>query len=438
MRSKILFLLLLSIVLVHAEQTTMIYPPFQHSMGYTKANSAIAKLVLGRSVNFHRTTGICALKLVEKDDKSTNQDDAVLTIFGINNHQLVCNVGLNKLIIYGDKGRSERPDSLYYPTDVCSDKFGNIYITDTYNYRVLKLKYEGDSIRFMNKMGGFGFDSTSLNLPAMVDFDSKKNVYITDKGNDRIVVTDSLLNTFKILEGIKKPHGIAVIDPDKGWCNAKKNKFIVVSSDRDKLLALSMSGDTLKEFFSSNINSYEAVDFNYIDYDYNGNIWVTDTINSCVHKFDNTLNYIVSFGKEGHGKREFYKPQGITIYRKFGQVFIAEKTGFQYYWIGVDGWIESLNPSVIEDTTQGVTISIYNTEQCKAQIEIIYNGNIIRTLTKYLKREVGLNHILWDLEDDKGEPAAGKGKYRIKVTLSPMYSSRGYFVKEFYSDIEKL
>lgn len=438
MRLIISFLILISFFCITAEETTLIYPPFQHSMGYTKANSAIAKLVLGRSVTFHRTTGICALKLIEKDDKNTTQDDAVLTIFGLNNHQLVCNIGLKQLLTYGNKGRSEAPESLYYPTDVCADKWGNIYLTDTYNYRVLKLKYENDSLKYISQMGGFGFDSTSLNLPAMVDYDSKGNVYITDKGNDRIIITDSLLVPFRILEGIVKPHGIAVIDPDKGWCSAKDNKFIVVSSDRNKLLALSMRGDTLKEFFSSNINRYEAVDFNYIDYDYNGNIWVTDTINSCIHKFDNTLNYIVSFGKEGHGKREFYKPQGITIYRKFGQVFIAEKTGFQYYWIGVDGWIEHLTPPVIEDSCQGLTISIFNTEQCKAQIEIIYNGTIVRTLTKYLKRDVGLNHILWDLKDDKNNPVTEKGMYRIKVTLSPMYSSRGYFVKEFYSDIEKI
>ncbi len=440
MRLKIFLLILLISIIVYTEETTLIYPPFKHSMGYNKANSAIAKMVLGRSVKFHRTMGICALKLNALDDKTTHKDDAILSIFGINNHQIVYNVGMRKLKTYGHKGRGEENDEFFYPTDISVDPQGNIYLTDTYNFRVLKFMYNNeDSLEFVKAIGGYGTDSTSFNLPSMLDYDSKGNVYITDTGNNRIVIMDSLFNTIRIIPNIEKPHGIAVIDKNKGYCRLRKSegKFIIVSVNRNKLLKLSFRGDTLAEQFGHNL-PYANIDFNYIDYDYNGNIWVTDTINSCVHKFNYKLKYITSFGREGYGKRQFYKPQGISIYRKYGQVFIAEKPGFQYYWIGVDGWIEELTPSVIDDSTQAITLTVFNTEQCKLTIYITKDGKEVRKLTKSLRRKIGTNYIIWDLKDNNGNTITEKGVYKIKLIFEAMYSSRGYFKKEAEAEIEKI
>jgi len=85
----------------------------------------------------------------------------------------------------------------------------------------------------------------------------------------------------------------------------------------------------MKEFFSFDIIGYKDVDFNFIDYDQNGNIYVTDTINSCIHKFDSELKYITSFGREGSGKNsvftnlkvfQFTENMGRFSYRK-GLVF---------------------------------------------------------------------------------------------------------------------
>ncbi|MEO0298867.1 MAG: hypothetical protein ABIN39_06905, partial [candidate division WOR-3 bacterium] len=155
------------------------------------------------------------------------------------------------------------------------------------------------------------------------------------------------------------------------------------------------------------------------------------------HKFDSDLKYITSFGREGNGKNQFYKPEGISIYRKYGQVFISEKTGFQYYWIGVDGYIKEFTPPVLTDTTEGLTISLFTTEQCRVTIEITKGGKFIRELTSDLRRNIGLNYIVWDLKDDKGNRIVENGKYKFKVILEPLYSSRGYFKKEFYGEIEK-
>lgn len=432
--SLIVFNILINILI--SDETTLIIPPFEHSMGYYKANSMVAKIFLKKNVKFERISGICALKLKQLDDRTTNKDDAILSLFGLNDHRIVYNVGLKELKIYGSKGNSESPESLYYPTDIVVTPDGEVYVSDTYNYRILKFIYDDDSLFFEASFGSFGFDSNSLNLPSGIDYDGKKNLYICDQRNDRIVVIDSRMTPFMILENIIKPHTIAVVDPRKGFLNTDE-KFIVVSSARTRLLKLDLYGNIVNEFFSHSITAYKNVDFNFIDYDLNGNIYVTDTINSCIHKFDKDLKYITSFGREGTGKKQFFKPEGISIYRKFGQVFIAERTGFQYYWIGVDGYIKEFTPSFLTDSTEGLTISLFNTEQCRVTIKIFKDNNFIRELTTDLKRNIGLNYIVWDLKNNFGERIEEKGKYLLRVTLEPLYSSRGYFKKEFTAEIEK-
>lgn len=435
----LLFLLLTELLFAApAEQTTLMIPPFKHSMGYYKANNSIARMMLGKRVEFYRTGGMFAVKLDELDDKTTRNDDAILSVFGINNHQVVYNVGLNKLKAYGFKGKGESPESLFYPTDVYADKSGLVYVTDTYNFRLLKFRFENDTLVFIAQKGGYGYDSTSFNLPSCIDCDAEGNIYVTDTGNDRIVVLDSLMNTIRILDDIERPFGIAVVDSRKKYLTLKDEKFIVVASSGRNLLKLTPRGEVRAEIFPQDITGYKDVNFDFIDYDYNGNIWVTDTLNSCVHKFSSDLRYITSFGREGRGKKQFVKPAAITINRKFGQVFIGEKTGFQYYWIGVDGWIKSLTPPVIDDSTAGVTIALHTTEQCKVNIEITHGGKIVRKLTQTFKREIGTSYIVWDLRDDEGNEIKDKGVYRISVSLEALYSTRGFFKKEISASIEKI
>jgi len=71
-------------------------------------------------------------------------------------------------------------------------------------------------------------------------------------------------------------------------------------------------------------------------------------------------------------------------------------------------------------------------------IEITKNGKKVRNLTQNLKRNIGLNYILWDLKNENGERITEKGKYDMKITLEALYSSRGFFSKEIKQYIEKI
>ena len=76
--------------------------------------------------------------------------------------------------------------------------------------------------------------------------------------------------------------------------------------------------------------------FTYLAVDYCDNLYVTDPVSHAVHKFDRNLTYLTTFGGPGTGDAQFLSPRGIAIYRRFGQTFIVEKDGAQYYWVGAD------------------------------------------------------------------------------------------------------
>ena len=74
----------------------------------------------------------------------------------------------------------------------------------------------------------------------------------------------------------------------------------------------------------------------YAAIDYFHNVWVTDKDDHCILKFDKDLRLLDVFGSFGTDKNQFVEPRGIAIWKRFGQVFIAEKKGAQYFWVGTD------------------------------------------------------------------------------------------------------
>ena len=75
------------------------------------------------------------------------------------------------------------------PTDVGWDADDNIYISDGYgNSRVAKLNKNGDWIK---SWGTFGTGEGQYRVPHNLQVDKQGNVYVADRSNGRIQVSDS-------------------------------------------------------------------------------------------------------------------------------------------------------------------------------------------------------------------------------------------------------
>ncbi|MCK4352988.1 hypothetical protein KAW65_06225 [candidate division WOR-3 bacterium] len=402
-------------------ETTLVRPPFGHSLGYHQVTPFEVKLIFGKSLSFQEPHGISGCKLKALDKLGSDDDDELILCCANSwANQIIYNKSLSKIGVYGKFGFSR--GEFWWPHGVVVSPEGNIYVADLGNNRIVKLKVVSDSnaidsLLWVCSIGSFGCDKLEFDEPFGVALDSKGNLYVTDRKNDRIQIISQDTVFIQEISGLNKPTGIAVIDNSDRWSYYKDNFIVVIDNDGKRIQKFTLNGKLLKR--------YEKEDANFTScaIDYYENIWVTDKLKGCIHKFDRNLKSIVRFGK-------FKSPRGITIWRRFGQVFIVEREVIDYYWIGVDGYVESCYPPIFKPEKEGTTITLYLTEPAHIIGKIYDSSNkLIRDFIPPYKEEPFENYIIWDGRDNDGN-VVKSGEYKIKLEIEPTYSSRSYFKKK--------
>lgn len=409
--------------------TTLVRPPFGHTMGYHKATPFQIKLMFGKTLSFQEPQGVTCCKLEAQDNPTTKEDDDELTVYCVNSqaNQIVYNKSLFELDVYGEFGTGK--GQFWWPQGITCTPEGDVYVADVGNNRIVKLRNVIDSLEWIQEIGSFGCDTVEFDEPWSVAVDSKGRVYVTDKGNDRIQVLTADGRFVREIRGVLRPTGIAVTDRGDRWSYYRDDFIVVIDEDGHKIQKLTLEGKPIAnvEFYELNLDN---ANFSFCAIDHYSNIWVTDKLNCCVHKFDRFLRYIVSFGRKGTGDKEFMYPRGIAIWKRFGQVFIVEREAINYYWVGVDGYIEGCYPSIFDPEEKGSTIVLYLTEPAYI-VSKIYNtnNNLVRDFVPYYKQEVFDHNIVWNGRDNEGK-IAQPGDYRIEIIIEPTYSSRTHFKKK--------
>ncbi len=414
----------LALLLVAHDPTTLIEPPFEHTLGFNRVGRFFINLYLGRNFRIDDPQGMCGAKMIEEDDPATSKDDHILTMFGVNSGtgQILYNVKLVEPRIYGSVGSDTA--QFNRPHGICCNKHGDVYVADTDNDRVVRLKYSATRLRWVSVL------DSELSSPHDVALDSRGRVYVTDSRNDRIVIYDSLGSLLAVWQtGLEHPTAIAVLDPDAEYNEFRVGAVAVVDRNRTRVNLLTLAGELVRQVDMRRIGLDEA-GFAYVAFDRHGNVYVTDQTNDQVHVFDAGLKYIISYGRGGTGQYRFSSPRGIAIWRRFGQVFIAEAEGGQYYWLGLDAYLIGCYPSEFDSRQPGTTIALYVTELADVTVTIDDgNDHEIRTLTPPHMQRPGEVLIVWDGRDNHGE-VVPVGTYRINVLARPTYSRARYILRK--------
>jgi DNA-binding beta-propeller fold protein YncE len=428
------FALLLALIV--ADPTTLLVPPFTHTMGFNRIGRLYISLYLGRSFKLDDPQGMCGAKMVEEDDPTTSNDDHILTMFGVNSgsSQIVYNVKLIEPRIYGSPGSDTGHFS--HPHGIACDKQGTVYVADTDNDRVVRLKYHNASLAWvgvvpndassdsgLSDQVGMTNEGTALKAPRDVAIDTRGRVYVADSGNNRIVVFDSLgtlVTTWTAdLEG---PTSVCVLDPDADYNDLHVNSAVVVDRAGTRISQFSLDDGQQQRMVDTRRIGLDTAGFAYCAYDRHGNVYVTDQVNSQIHLFDPGLKYIVSFGRQGVEGTTFDSPTGIAIWRRFGQVFVSEANGGQYYWVGLDAYLIGFYPPEFDSLEPGTTIALYVTEMANITVDITDpSGKLIRSLAPPHQQHPGEVLIVWDGRDNAGE-LVSDGEYKITVVARPTYS----------------
>ena len=218
------------------------------------------------------------------------------------------------------------PGQFNSPNGIAVDSKNNIYITDTYNNRVQKFDSSGN---FITQWGNWGEGALNFWDPMGILVDDENNVYVIDQGNNnKIRKFDSNGNFLEIVisgklsENPDKEDGTIsqAIDIEM---NSEGDIYISDKYNRVQKFSLGVKTDYYQDlrFFYQNNGDFYTPSFAAIDS--SDNIYVTDTQNNRIQKFDSSGNYLSQFGTPGSGNGQFKTPIGIVL-DSSGNIFVVD------------------------------------------------------------------------------------------------------------------
>lgn len=447
MRFLLIFLLLFVSDDDSYHPTTFVFPAYKHTYGIRKAGATELFLFMGFKVSFSDPQGLACVRLDSWEDPEDPHDDDELTVYGVNSGEdnIIYNTSMWGLGIYG---LYEDDDQLLKkPHGICANRKGDVYVADTGNHRIIRLFNPAHELHFVTAIGSKGSDPGKFISPQQVALDHMGNLFVSDSGNHRIQVFDSnnnLKNTFSGNNFLMGPTGISLTDTLEKHARKKENFVIVVDSAASRISKFDFHGNR-KKTVSMIKFGYPHTKLEYICIDYYNQILITDSKNHCIHKFTHNLEYITSFGREGDDDFEFIKPTGITINRRFGQLFVAEESGAQYYWIGTD-----ISDLKVNNHKNNLIFTFRITEPSYITADILDDkGLFVMRLTQdRLLPRIGEQMLRWNkvvgrtntkiIEEEDLELServlpgnlVPPGKYILKISLEATYSSRTHFIRE--------
>ncbi len=241
----------------------------------------------------------------------------------------------NFIVLWGNFGAAN--SNFHNPTGIACDAEGNVYVADTNNHRVQK--FDGKLGQYLMKFGSRGNGEGQFSSPWGVAVDRVRGyIYVVDSANFRVQKFDPLgefimqWGSFGNNDGqFYFPRGIAV-DPSDGAVyvvdmgNHRIQKFDTSTNVLPQLIT--KWGGSSEAGHASSPQAQEAGQLRSpwgIAVDGNGDVFVTDTGNQRVQKFDREGNFITQWGGFGGATGQFNFPFGIALDPR-GAVFVVDSS----------------------------------------------------------------------------------------------------------------
>lgn len=414
-----IFLVAISLITVFTvepdQNTTIVYPPYGHCMGIYRAGQDQLSMLLGGMLQFDDPQGMAAV-LPDEWDTSDPGDDDELAVYGVNSGSghIIYNASMYALGFYGGEGSAD--DQLSSPHGIAATPSGIVYVADTGNRRVAVLKRSGQRMSPNSFIEGFS-------EPWDVALDGRY-IWVTDRAGGTLSRYSSASDVSPVVISVDFPRGVAATGFGE-YSSGHTACQVVVTGDGTTLTKIEDGVVTA----TAGLSDCGGEFFNYVEIDYHGNVWATDSVGCMIHKFDPSLHHLDSWGRGyGDADDEFLHPTGITIWDRFGQIFVAESSGARYFWVGSD-----ILGLTFSSDGNGCTVAGLLTEKASMIVNVYRSdGTLARNLYTG-RRSPGNFSFEWDgttLQNHR----VFLGEFTLSVNIEPVYSSRTYFEKNWVTD----
>jgi streptogramin lyase len=195
-----------------------------------------------------------------------------------------------------------------HPGDVAVDSKGNLWVLDKGNDRVDEFNEKGE---YQKAFGSEGSGNGQLKGPSGLAVDSKGNVWVIDTGNSRVEEFNEKGEYQKVFGSsgtgngqFSTPEGIAVDSHGNLWVSDTANGRVEEFNEK---------GEYQKTVGSKGSGAGQIGEPEGIAVGPGGNVWVADWSNNRVEEFNEKGEYVREFGSSGSGNGQFKNPYGIAV-----------------------------------------------------------------------------------------------------------------------------
>jgi hypothetical protein len=168
------------------------------------------------------------------------------------------------------------------------DLNGNIFISDVVKNSIVKFDSNGTEL---NSIGGYGWHESTFDEPTSI-FTNTLSVYVSDKNNNRIQRFDKDLNFLSQLSGNDENIQVEFAYPTCIGTSSIGDLFIL-DSDNKTILKFNLTGQFIMEIGGNDAGGFSLSNPQNFSIDENGNIFVLD--NDWIKAFDQYGNGLFNY-----------------------------------------------------------------------------------------------------------------------------------------------
>jgi RHS repeat-associated protein len=258
---------------------------------------------------------------------------------------------------------SETSTAVKSPNDSVVDAGGNIWVVDKGNNRLVEYSSGG---AFVREVASFGSNGGKLNAPSGIVIDPSGKVWVADTANHRVVALNASgefllaigrdVNKTKVeaagseaernfctaASGNTCQAGIAgssgtQLNAPQGIASTTGGNIWVADTGNSRLKKYNpTTGALLNNIGGEGSGSGQVKNPTAIAVAADNSFWVADTGNNRIERFSSAPAFVQAVGKEGVGDGEFKKPVGIEV-DSSGNVWISEQEGKRVQKFGEAG-----------------------------------------------------------------------------------------------------